>query len=288
MSDAVDAFAATLRDWHARAQRPLPWRETRDPWSILVAEVMLAQTQASRVARIFPKFIDRFPIPASLAGAPTQELLAAWSGLGYNRRAIRLQALARILVDSLDGEVPSDPAKLRALPGIGPTIAAAVAAQAFGAQVLPLDVNVRRLLHRALAPMADDRALEELGRQLASAFEPWAMVQASFDFGALVCRATPRCGDCPWRRRCAWDKRSPDPAPPRRRQSPFEGSHRQLRGQIVGLLGQGEHRGEVILAKLDAEPARFWHAWNELVREGFLDAAPPAEALEPRRGRSPA
>lgn len=279
MTAAVDTFGATLRAWHDHSQRRFPWRETREPWPILVAEVMLAQTQATRVAGIFPEFLTRFPSPTALATSPTAELLAAWSGLGYNRRALRLQALAGVLVASYSGTVPSDRTALEALPGIGPTIAAAIAAQAFGEPILPLDVNVRRLLRRALAPEAEDRALAGIGRQLALASDPWAMVQASFDFGALVCRAVPQCEGCPWRTHCAWDHDRPDPAPSRRRQSPFEGSHRQLRGQIVSLLAKGERRPERILAALGADAARFWSAWDELTSEGFLGSPRSTQAV---------
>jgi len=274
MVDALDAFGATLLAWHEHTRRELPWRRTREPWPILVAEVMLAQTQASRVARVFPGFLARFPDPTVLAMGETTELLAAWSGLGYNRRALRLRELARVLVEAHGGKVPRDRALLETLPGIGPAIAAAVAAQAFDEPVLPLDVNVRRLLRRALLPTGDDHALAEVAHRLASATEPWEMVQASFDFGALVCRATPRCDACPWRSRCAWDHAGPDPAPPRRHQGPFAGSHRQLRGRIVAHIAKGEKRPEAILAALGADPTRFWRTWRELVAEGFVEPGP--------------
>jgi A/G-specific adenine glycosylase len=237
---------------------------------------MLAQTQASRVATYFAPFLDRFPTPEALARASVTEVLSAWSGLGYNRRAIRLKQLAELLVRKHHGAVPSTLTDLRSLPGVGPTISAAVVAQAFGAQLLPLDVNVRRLLRRALDPCASEARLLELGSLLAGKTDPWRLVQASFDFGALVCRASPRCTTCPLFQSCAWHQDGPDPAPARRPQSVFEGSHRQVRGRIVALLATGETRPEMIQARLGIELTRFTKAWEELCEEGFVPSRQPA------------
>src|ERR671915_1000385 len=131
-----------LLDWYARVRRPLPWRETRDPYALLVSEVMLQQTQAARVVPFYEAFLARFPDPAALAAAPTREVLAAWSGLGYNRRALALQAAARIVAQR------GWPDDLTDLPGVGAYTAAAVASFAWDRQEAAVDTNVRRAIER--------------------------------------------------------------------------------------------------------------------------------------------
>ena len=136
--------------WHGTSRRPLLIREAADPWQVLVAEVMSQQTGIERVGPAWRRFVDRWPTPADLAEAGTHELLAAWAGLGYNRRALALRECARTIVADHGGRVPATVAELDALPGIGPYTARAVAASAFGVPVAPLDVNVRRVVSRLL------------------------------------------------------------------------------------------------------------------------------------------
>src|SRR4051812_42331295 len=131
-----------LLDWYAAVRRPLPWRETRDPYALLVSEVMLQQTQAARVVPYYEAFLGRFPDAAALAAAPAREVLAHWSGLGYNRRALALQAAARVV--ARDGW----PADLTTLPGVGPYTAAAVGAFAWDRDEAAVDTNVRRVIER--------------------------------------------------------------------------------------------------------------------------------------------
>ena len=175
-----------LLEWFGESARDLPWRRTRDPYAILVSEVMLQQTQVARVLERYGPWLERWPTPAALAAAPAADVLRAWSGLGYNRRALNLQNAARRVVEL--GEFPSDIDGLERLPGIGPYTARAIACFAFGAQVTALDTNVRRVLERSLgttdvAPPA--------GRA-------WDWNQALFDLGAQVCLArVPRCERCP-------------------------------------------------------------------------------------------
>src|SRR3954462_10400173 len=126
---------AALLDWYDRVQRPLPWRATRDPYALMVSEVMLQQTQAARVVPYYEAFLARFPDVAALAGAPARDVLAAWSGLGYNRRALALQAAARVVAGN------GWPEDLETLPGVGPYTAAAVGAFAFGRQRAAIDTN---------------------------------------------------------------------------------------------------------------------------------------------------
>jgi A/G-specific adenine glycosylase len=243
MDDA--AFAGRLLAWYAATARDLPWRRTRDPYAILVSEVMLQQTQVSRVVERYMAWIDRWPTAEALAEAPRGEVIAAWSGLGYNRRAVRLHEAARVV--ARDGW-PGDYDGLRTLPGVGPYTAAAVACLAFGAERMPVDVNVRRVLHRALereevvAP--DGRAAD--------------LTQALFDLGATVCIARrPRCDACPVASACP--SRGLTYAP-LRRQGRFDGSRRQQRGELLRQVAAGA----VDLADADAEIA------ESLARDGLV------------------
>jgi A/G-specific adenine glycosylase len=214
-----------LLDWFAGAARDLPWRRTRDPYAILVSEVMLQQTQVTRVLERYEPWLERWPTPAALAAAPAADVLRAWSGLGYNRRALNLQNAARRVVEL--GGFPRDVEGLERLPGIGPYTARAIACFAFGAQVTALDTNVRRVLERSLGttdvPPPDERA--------------WEWNQALFDLGAQVCLARiPRCDRCPLAPSCPSRGRTYAPL---RRQSRFEGSRRQSRAALVRELAQG-------------------------------------------------
>ena len=178
-----------LLAWYGRVRRPLPWRATRDPYALLVSEVMLQQTQALRVVPYYERWLARFPDAAALAGAPARDVLAAWSGLGYNRRALALQARgARVAARGW-------PEDLTELPGVGPYTAAAVASFAWDRQVAAIDTNVRRVLERreGARPRAASAPAELLPRGRAAAFN-----QAMMELGATVCRPrAPRCGECP-------------------------------------------------------------------------------------------
>jgi A/G-specific adenine glycosylase len=184
-----------LLRWYERERRDLPWRRTRDPYAILVSEVMLQQTQVARVVPRYEAWLERWPSAATLAAAPLDEVLRAWVGLGYNRRAVRLWEAARLV--ARDGW----PERLQDLPGVGPYTAAALGSFAFGRQEVALDTNVRRLfarLGRALEPPA--------GR--AADFN-----QATMELGATVCTArAPRCERCPMAAGCG----GPRPAAARR------------------------------------------------------------------------
>jgi A/G-specific adenine glycosylase len=221
-------FATKLLDWYAANQRPLPWRATDDPYALLVSEVMLQQTQATRVVPYYEAFLARFPDPATLAAAPARDVLEAWSGLGYNRRALALQRAARQIRES------GWPDDLTQLPGVGPYTAAAVGSFAFDRQVAAVDTNVRRVLTRHDGEGIDvaARAAELLPAGRAAEFN-----QAMMELGATVCRPrAPRCGDCPVRDGCA----GPTSPPARRRGAErFEGSDRWARGRIVAALLEG-------------------------------------------------
>lgn len=266
-----DVLAAASGLW-----RELPWRATRDPWHVLVSEVMLQQTQASRVVEPYLRFTQRFPTPAACAAAPSGEAVRAWAGLGYNRRAVRLHEAAAAITAAHGGVVPASLPALRALPGVGPYTARAVLAFAFEVPTGVVDVNVARVLSRALggAPLSP-RAAQELADRLVPSAAAWGFNQALFDIGAQVCSARhPACERCPLLRRCRWaraGKPVPDPGAPRGRQSAFEGSHRQGRGRLVGALrARPLHLDEIAQAAgWPDEAARARAAAHSLVRDGI-------------------
>jgi A/G-specific adenine glycosylase len=234
----ADARARVL-DWFGRAGRGLPWRATRDPYRVLVAEVLAQQTQAARAAAAWPRFLERFPDVAALAAATPAEVLRAWQGLGYNRRALALRATAQAVVER--GGWPDTVEGLAVLPGIGPYTARAVACFALGLQVAPVDTNVARVLARALTG-GDPSQLGPAARQrLADAAMPpgraWEWSSALMDVGARHCRPRPRCDGCPLEPRCRWRALGPAaPAARVRRQEPFRTSERRWRGAVVRAL----------------------------------------------------
>ena len=245
-----------LLDWYAAVRRPLPWRATRDPYALLVSEVMLQQTQAARVVPYYEAFLARFPDVAALAAAPPRDVLAHWSGLGYNRRALALHAAAQVV--ARDGW----PEDLTALPGVGPYTAAAVGAFAWDRDEAAVDTNVRRVIERwdgvARGPRAlAERAAAWLPRGRAADFN-----QAMMELGATVCapRAA-RCGACPVARGCA-SAGAPAPRPaPRAPRVRFEDTDRWARGRVVAALLAGEalpaaiggERRERVLAGLERD-----------------------------------
>jgi A/G-specific adenine glycosylase len=231
-----------LLAWYAASHRDLPWRGTSDPWAVLVSEVMLQQTQASRVASRFGPFLDRFPTPAALTEAPEPEVLVAWAGLGYNRRALALRrAAVRITRDGW----PRDPAALERLPGVGRYTACAVASLAFGLRVGPVDTNVRRWLVRRLGlpPTTSAARLQDLANKLAAHHvgDAAAWTHATIELGATVCTArNPRCDACPIADGCP--SRGTAARVPVRTQPAFEGSDRQRRGALVRRLSVAADR----------------------------------------------
>ncbi len=284
------ALRDTILDWYEAFGRSLPFRGTTDPYAILVSELMAQQTQAARAAEAWVRFMERFPSVASLAVASPADVLRAWQGLGYNRRALSLWRTARRIVEVHGGRVPSDLDALRALPGVGPYTARAVAALAFGTAVGAVDTNVRRVLGRIVA--GDPAALRPAELQsVADAVVPpdraglWT--HALMDLGATICRPTrPDCARCPALAWCryAQAERHPGPAPreagpvPRQaavREAPavFTSTSRWLRGLIIDRLraapdGEwsvvaapiGQHDQSAVAAALEA-----------LARDGLLE-----------------
>lgn len=200
----TDGFNRALRGWAVAGGRRLEVREARTAWAVLVAEVMSQQTQIERVGEPWRRFVERWPGPAELARAGTADLLRAWAGLGYNRRALALREAARHIVDRHGGDIPRGVAELEALPGIGPYTARATAAAAFGTPVAPLDVNVRRVLERLGGRRISGHVGQAGADLLVDRDDPRAWVNAVMDLAAAVCLpARPDCGACPVARWCA-------------------------------------------------------------------------------------
>ena len=223
-----------LLEWHAAEGRDLPWRRTRDPYAILVSEVMLQQTQVGRVIPRYLRWLERWPTAECLAAAPRSEVIREWQGLGYNRRAVNLHRAAERIAE---GGWPDD---LTELPGVGRYTADAVSRFALEADVLPVDVNVARVLERT-----------------GGAFGP-ASAHALMDLGATVCLARiPRCGSCPLAEDCPSRGRRYEPL---RKQGRFDGSFRQLRAQTLRLVAERSRPA----AELDGE------AVAALARDGLV------------------
>jgi len=242
---------AALLAWFAAHGRDLPWRSTRDPYAILVSEVMLQQTQVERVVPRYLEWLERWPTVFALAGASPADVIRAWQGLGYNRRGVNLLRAAQQV--ARDGW----PRDLTALAGVGPYTAAAVQNFAFGEAVLPEDTNVRRVRERT-----------------EHEFSP-AAAQALMDLGATICLARiPRCGACPLATTCPSRGRRYEPL---RKQSRFEGSFRQRRATTLRLVAAGERP----LAELDRE------AVQSLARDGLVRIDADVVALPTKKAFKP-
>ena len=265
--------------WFARSERPLPWRQTT-PWGVLVSEFMLQQTPVARVLPVWGEWMGRWPEPGALAREPVAEALRRWGRLGYPRRARRLHEAAGVIVDRHGGQVPRSEADLLALPGVGTYTAAAVRAFAFGQRSVVLDVNVRRVLARALDGV--EHPVGQPGRaELTAADLLWPADDltsarwsaAVMELGALVCTArTPDCDACPINDSCAWlDAGQPEGTAPRR-QATFEGSDRQARGRIMALLRHSTHSVTAQqVAQASPDAAQLERALAGLLRDGLVE-----------------
>jgi len=234
-----------ILSWYGTSARPLPWRGIKDPYRILLSEIMLQQTQVSRVLEKYPAFLRRFPTIRSLAAAHQSDVVRAWQGMGYNNRAVRLSALARTVVDEHSGRIPRNYDGLLALPGIGPYTARAVLSSAFGLAVPVVDVNVRRFFSRIFwrmprfALMRSDADIWNLAHKILPLRSAYDWNQAIMDAGATVCTArTPRCPECPVAGLCASrTSMIRETTPIRSRELSFAGvPYRIYRGRIVERL----------------------------------------------------
>lgn len=268
----AETFSEPLLEWFGRHGRTqLPWRTLLDPYRTVVSEFMLQQTQVERVVPLFRAFVARWPSFAALAAASQADVVRAWRGLGYNSRAVRLRELAKIVCERYGGELPRDVAALRALPGVGPYTARAIAAFAFGANVAAVDTNVRRIVHRTQfgvewPPLATASQLDAIALELVPAGAAWAFNSAMMDLGATVCTArAPKCLLCPLQIACAAAPLAPAElsrlaalhAPVRGGQAriPFEETDRFVRGRVVDRLRELPPDRRISLLALHAELA---------------------------------
>ena len=220
----AQVFTRKLLAWYATAARDLPWRRTRDPYRVIVSEFMLQQTQVSRVAEFYPRFLKRFPTVEHLARARPKAVREQWEGLGYYARASNLHALAKEVVRRHDATLPEQPDELIKLPGVGRYTAGAVATFAYEKPVPAVDTNVARVLSRVFmgesgARRTAHRALWSLAASIVpkTGKRAWRFNQALMELGALICVARkPKCDRCPVRKSCRWIERAPKPAPLRR------------------------------------------------------------------------
>lgn len=240
-------------------ERPMAWRETRDPYRILVSEVMLQQTQVNRVKEKYPPFIEAFPTFEALAAAPLSAVLDQWQGLGYNRRAVALHRAAGIVVSDWGGLLREDPADLVTLPGIGKATAASIAAFAFNNPTVFIETNIRRVFIHCFCADRDgvtDREILPLVERTLDRKNPREWYYALMDYGTFIAANHPN----PNRKSAHYTK-----------QSRFEGSDRQVRGRILRLLGTGPASSDDLIGELGEDPNRVGRLLLSLRAEGFLE-----------------
>jgi len=249
-----------LLQWYMAEQRDLPWRSTHDPYAVLISEIMLQQTQVERVLPKYFQFLAAFPTLSDLASATTADVISVWVPLGYNRRAVNLQAIARQVIAKYDGRIPDTIEELLTLKGIGRYTAGAIACFAYRKQVATVDTNIRRVLHRIFlgleqpAPRLNDAQMRSLAEQVLPAGEAYNWNQALMDLGATICSSgNPQCVRCPLQENClAYSEMSQHslfPSGTVLRQlrkvaekkadyqtQPFTSTNRYFRGRVVSLL----------------------------------------------------
>jgi A/G-specific adenine glycosylase len=272
-SPEPEAVTAAVLAWGVPRLRDLPWRRTRDPWAVLVSEVMLQQTQVARVIPRWFAFLEAFPMPAACAAVPLGDVLRLWHGLGYPRRARNLHATAQRVVvlggfpDTLDG--------LLALPGIGPYTARAVLAFAFERDVAVVDTNIARVLARLHGRRLTPRVVQSLADELVPSGDGWVWNQVLMDLGAVLCRpAAPACAACPLGAVCAYRGEGVDPALGSAgvsvRQAPYAGSDRQARGRLLAALVGGPVPAAAAPTLMDRGPEAAADLVAALVAEGLV------------------
>lgn len=283
LPEEAAALRQALLDWYRIHQRDLPWRRSRDPYAIWVAEVMLQQTTVAAVIPFWHRFLEAFPTLSRLAEADETEVLKLWAGLGYYRRAKNLLLAARDLAARGEPTLPADPVALRSLPGVGEYTAAAVASIAFGIPDAVVDGNVVRVLTRLTGATADPSRqplrsrLREWAGELLDPAAPGDFNQALMELGATVCSPrAPRCCECPWKDACVACRAGTQeriPNLPARRESVAV-----VRGAVLVRKGDG-----VLLARIDeGEPnAGLWEFPSTIVHHGARDAGPRPKCWGP-------
>lgn len=253
------AFRTIIMQYYQQHRRSFPWRETHNPYHILVSELMLQQTQTDRVVPKYEAFLARFPDVATLAQAPQSDVLTLWQGLGYNRRALYLHQSAQQIINHHQGKLPESSQALQTLPGIGPYTAAAVLAFAFDQPTVVIETNIRTVfIHHFFADSDEvhDKDILPLVQETLDTANPREWYYALMDYGSYLKKLHPN----PNRKSKHYT-----------RQSKFEGSDRQVRGQILRLLLQ--HTSDsvhTIRQKTDVDEARFERIIQTLTRDGFI------------------
>jgi A/G-specific adenine glycosylase len=242
LPEDLEAVQEALLSWYREDHRSFPWRETTDPYAILVSEVMSQQTQLSRVETAWAEFLDRWPDAAALATADRADVVAFWTdhSLGYNNRAKYLHEAARQVEEAHDGTFPETPEGLQELMGVGPYTANAVASFAFNDGDAVVDTNVKRVCYRAFDVPDDDAAFEAAAAALMPAGESRDWNNAIMELGGVACEKTPSCDEagCPWRRWCSAYRSGDFTAPDVPTQPPYEGSRRQKRARVLSALSE--------------------------------------------------
>jgi A/G-specific adenine glycosylase len=258
-SDEPGKLREGLLGWFGANGRKLPWRVNHFPYQVWISEIMLQQTQVERVALKYPSFIVAFPDAAALARAPLPDVLVAWQGMGYNRRAMALKKCAGKMVDEFCGTLPRDPAVLATFPGIGPATAASICAFAYNLPVVFIETNIRRVFIHfffADAAMVTDAEILPLVERTLYRENPRVWYWALMDLGAELKKSVPN----PNRRSTAYVK-----------QAPFSGSDRRIRGMILKyVIGNAPAREKTIITAVAEEPARVRRIITTLENEGFL------------------
>ena len=256
---STSRFRRLIYDFYDEHGRLLPWRLTHDPYCVFISEVMLQQTQVGRVQEKYGEFIQDFPDFPALADAPLASVLRVWQGLGYNRRALWLKAAAAAVMDRFSGSLPTSPEALATLPGIGGATAASIAAFAFNRPVVFIETNIRSVFIHFFFHGKNgvrDSEIKELVAETLDRDDPRSWYYALMDYGAMLKKT----GEKGHRRSAGY-----------RRQSPFRGSDRQVRGAILRLLVAGRTLSEASLIGLLQSPAeKVRRNLNDLQSEGFV------------------
>jgi len=257
-SEAISLFQDLIWNHYREHGRHFPWRETHDPYNILVSEVMLQQTQTARVMSKYTEFLSAFPTFFKLARAPLRDVLLVWQGLGYNRRALALRRTAQEVVARFSGQLPSDPEVLQTLPGIGPYTATAVAAIAFNRPTVFIETNIRSVFLHCFFKKSDqiaDRDILPLVEATLDRKNPREWYYALFDYGAMIKR-----------------QRKDIPGTTHHPQPVFRGSNREIRGQIIRtLLSRGSVPEQELISLVTCDTERMRHILRQLYEEGFID-----------------
>ncbi|MBI4127680.1 MAG: A/G-specific adenine glycosylase [Parcubacteria group bacterium] len=257
-SKKIDSFRRTIWGHYRRQGRDFPWRRTRDPYKILVSEIMLQQTQVSRVLKKYPEFIRAFPDFRALSQAPFSHVLRVWQGMGYNRRALALKRIAAIVVGRFHGKLPDDPTVLAGFPGIGKATAGSIVAFAFDKPTVFIETNIRRVFIHHFFPKRESVDDKEILPFVEAALErdrPREWYWALMDYGAYLATTI----ENPNRRSSSY-----------RKQSSFEGSNRQLRGMILKLLASRPMESSQLCKRLHGSSEQIKSNLKTLEHEGFI------------------